>query len=276
MDSRTDPATGTDRADPSDRDRLAADLVALGLRAGQDLLVHCSMRRLGPVAAGPATLLAALRQAAGPAATLVVPTQTTANSTTSRVFRAATQGLDPTALAAFEARMPGFDRASTPSSGMGVFAEHVRRQPAAVRSGHPQVSFAALGPRAAEITAIHDLDCHLGERSPLARLYAAGAAILLLGVGYEACLALHLAEYRLPWPPPEQAYRCYTIEDGQRVRRDFVAAQLDDSDFGQAGAALDGQPFVRHGLVGDGVSRVLDLRSAVDFGTGWMAEHRGP
>jgi aminoglycoside 3-N-acetyltransferase len=36
----------------------------------------------------------------------------------------------------------------------------------------------------------------------MGELYAADGQILLLGLGYEACTALHLAEYRLPVPPP--------------------------------------------------------------------------
>ncbi len=89
-----------------------------------------------------------------------------------------------------------------PSQRMGVLAEYVRCAPGAVRSDHPQTSFAALGPRARQLTDGHDLTCHLGERSPVGGLYAADGQILLLGLGYEACTALHLAEYRLPVPPP--------------------------------------------------------------------------
>jgi aminoglycoside 3-N-acetyltransferase len=263
------------RAARPGHDRLAADLLALGVPAGRDLLVHCSLRRVGPAAGGPAALLAALRRVAGPAATLVVPTGSAGNSTTSRAFRAATAHLGPTALAEYEARMPGFDRLTTPSQGMGAFAEHVRRQPGARRSGHPQTSFAALGPRALEVTAVHDLDCHLGPRSPLGHLYTAGAAILLLGVGYQACTALHLAEYAAPRRPPRD-YRCYLLSDGRRVRRDFVAPDLDDSDFAEIGAAFDERFRPPSALVGAAPARLLDLRTLVDFATTWMGGHRRP
>jgi aminoglycoside N3'-acetyltransferase len=61
--------------------------------------------------------------------------------------------------------------------------------------------------------------CHLGERSPLGWLYAADAAILLLGVGYDACTAFHLAEYRRPSTRP-QKYHCFVADggDGLSVR----------------------------------------------------------
>ncbi|WP_328424781.1 MULTISPECIES: AAC(3) family N-acetyltransferase [unclassified Micromonospora] len=256
------------------RPRLAADLRALGVRPGACLLVHCGLRRVGPLERGPATLAGALRDVLGPAGTLLVPTQTAGNSTTSRTYLAATAGMDAAQLARYEAALPGWDGRTTPSQRMGALAEFVRCAPGAVRSDHPQTSFAALGPRARQLTDRHDLDCHLGERSPMGALCAADGQILLLGVGYEACSALHLAEYRLPVPPPERDYRCFRLVDGRRVRLDFRALDLDDSDFPTVGAALDGEPFVRHGRVGRASARLLPLRATVDFAVGWLAANR--
>lgn len=45
--------------------RLVADLRSLGVRREQDLLVHCSMRRVGWVDGGPATLPAAIQHVTG-------------------------------------------------------------------------------------------------------------------------------------------------------------------------------------------------------------------
>jgi aminoglycoside 3-N-acetyltransferase len=250
--------------------RLAEDLAALGLRPGTDLLVHCSMRRVG---GSPATLVAAIRDVVGVDATLVVPTHTAGNSTTTPSYRAAAGRLPPAQVAAMEALLPPFHPAAA-SHGMGALAEYVRQHPGAVRSDHPQTSFAALGPRARHFTAVHDLDCHLGERSPLARLYAAGATILLLGVGYSACTALHLAEYRLPSPPPRRWYRCYVRAGGRPVRADFLAPALDDSDFERLGADLDRERFARAGRVGNAASRAISLPGAVDFAVGWLAARR--
>ncbi len=248
---------------------LVTDLRSLGVRHGQDLLVHCSMRRVGPVDGGAATLLAAIQHIAGPAATIVVPAQTPWTSPTSREFRAATAALDADGYARHVAAIPAFDPASTPSSGAGAFAEYVRAHQEALRSTHPQTSFAALGPGAAACTSGHDPDCHLGERSPLRWLYDAGAMILLLGVDYAVCTAFHLAEYR--------------IRPGVPVR----GADLDDSDFPQLGAALDAawlngtagpaanpDAAPQHGPVGMHVSRRVPVRTAVDFAVDWLPGHR--
>ncbi|MEU6072865.1 AAC(3) family N-acetyltransferase [Micromonospora sp. NPDC047074] len=257
------------------RAALAADLRALGMPPQATVLVHCALSRVGRVAGGPAGLLAALRDVLGEAGTVVVPAQTAGNSTTSRLFRAATAGLTPAEVAAAEAAIAPFDPERSPVQGMGVFAEHVRRQPGASRSRHPQTSFAALGPGAAGLTAVHDLDCHLGDRSPLGALYAADAMVLLLGVDWSVCTAFHLAEYRLRRPPADRAYRCYVRDaDGRRVRRDFRAPNLDDTDFPLIGRALTEAGPVRVGRVGSADCRLVGLRTAVDFARGWMDEHR--
>jgi aminoglycoside 3-N-acetyltransferase len=248
-----------------DFETLVAGLRALGVRRSQDLLVHSSLRGLGRVEGGARTVLAALRATAGSEATIVVPTHTAHNSLSSRDFRAASEGLSAAELAQYIADMPGFDPVTTPSSGMGVFAEYVRTSPGAVRSTHPQTSFAALGPRAAECASGHALDCHLGEFSPLGWLDRRRAAVLLLGVGYAACTAFHLAEYRLPGERPHCTYRCFTMEHGVRQEQKFRDVDLIDSDFDALGSRMDQERFVRRGRVGAVDCRLIQMRNAVDF-----------
>ena len=264
-----------------DREQLAADFRCLGLRRGQDLLIHCSLRQVGRIDGGAATLLNAILDVTGPKATLVVPTHTTLNSLSSRAFHAATSGLGADERARFVSAMPGFDPATTPSTGMGAFAEYLRTRPSSSRSSHPQASFAAIGPGARACTSVHDLDCHLGDRSPLGWLYTVDAAILLLGVGYSACTAFHLAEYRLLSEPPRLTYTCFISEGGARVEHEFTGIELDDTDFGPLGAALESAATqdtgsgLCQGQVGSAESRLVPLRLAVDFGRSWLEAHRG-
>lgn len=252
---------------------LAAQLTALGLAAGDTVLVHSSLRALGPVEGGAAGLADAVRAVVGPDGTLVVPAFTQANSRTSRVHRERTEGLDAERVRAFEDSMPAYDPALTPAD-TGAFVEFVRKLPGAVRSGHPQTSYAAVGARAREITEGHGKDHH-GEGSPLARLYEAGAQALLLGVGYSACTAFHLAEYRVP-DPPRRVYECVVAHgDGKRWYA-YMSEVLDDSDFPRVGLALDADPagLVRHGRVGSADCRLLPIVPAVDFAVAWFLEHR--
>ncbi|MEO3747886.1 AAC(3) family N-acetyltransferase [Plantactinospora sp. B5E13] len=252
---------------------LAAELRSLGLAPGDVVLVHAAARRVGSVVGGVPALVAAIRTALGPHGTLVVPAQTPDNSVSSAAHRAATQGMTDDERRAYEDTMPGFDPATTPSFGVGRLAEHVRRLPDAVRSHHPQTSFSAWGPRARDLMRVHDLDSHLGERSPLAALEAAGAKTLLLGVGYESCTALHLAEYRLRRPPPIRAYRCYVLRDGRRERCDFHAPHLDATPFAEIGHELDRAAFTRRGTVGDAVARLLPIPEAVRTAVAWLDDN---
>jgi aminoglycoside 3-N-acetyltransferase len=270
------PGTVTVGGDGLGADALADGLRALGLPSGHPVLVHCSMRRIGPVDGGAATLLAAIRAVIGPDGTVIVPSQTGGNSLTSDAYRAATRGLSARAVAAYRERMPGFDPATTPSQGMGALAECVRRHPAARRSAHPQTSFAALGPDAARLTAGHRLDSHLGEASPLPKLYDADAWILLVGVGYDVCTAFHLAEHRLPGPVPHRRYDCFVRDGSGRRRLAFEAPDLDDDDFGALGAAFDAVHRPGTGMVGGAIVKAVPFRRAVDFAIGWMVEHRTP
>ncbi|WP_433830741.1 aminoglycoside N(3)-acetyltransferase [Actinoplanes sp. CA-015351] len=256
------------------QDNLVADLSALGLAEGGPVLVHCSMRRIGWIDGGVSTLLAAIREVSGSEGTVVVPTHTPNNSLTSPVYRAATAGMTADERARYEDGMPGFDPATTASYGVGVFAEHVRSHPGALRSAHPQTSFAALGPAASAIVTTHDLDCHLGERSPLGALYQAEASILLLGIGMEKCTALHLAEYRLPQPAKIMEYSCFVTENGQRRIERFEALKLDDSDFGEAGRDLLRQPWATTGRVGDAEAHLVPLVPAVDQAEEWFTSNR--
>jgi len=151
--------------------QLRADLARLGLPTGGTVLVQVSMRRIGWLDGGADALLDALRDAIGPDGTVVTPTQTANNSTTTREFREAARGLSAAGRQALEDAIAGYEPAHSVSYRMGRFAEAVRTSPGAVRSGHPQTSFSAVGPDAQWLMAVHDQDSHLGERSPLARLY---------------------------------------------------------------------------------------------------------
>ncbi|MDQ4039156.1 MAG: AAC(3) family N-acetyltransferase [Actinomycetota bacterium] len=258
------------------RAEIRSDLSMLGLPVGATYLIHSSLRRLGPLANGPSTLAEALQDVLGPRSTIVVPTFTARNSMTTRRFRRLTAGMTPEQIATEEAKIEGFDRLATPAQDVGAFAEFIRRRPEAVRSDHPQTSFTALGPAAIELTRDHALDCHLGERSPLAKLYIADAIVLLLGEGIDGgCTCFHLAEHRLQTPAPRRLFRCYVLEGGRRTLREFTAAEAEDSDLGRLGVAMAaGSPFVHRGRVGRTTASWFPLRAAVDFAVDWMSRWR--
>src|ERR1700723_2951478 len=91
-------------------DALVRGFRDLGVRAGQTLLVHGSLGRLGWVDGGAATVVAALREAVTPTGTVVAFTGTEENSNTSRAHHARIAGMTPELVAQFRNRMPAFDR----------------------------------------------------------------------------------------------------------------------------------------------------------------------
>ncbi|TMR37099.1 AAC(3) family N-acetyltransferase [Nonomuraea zeae] len=241
---------------------------------GQVILLHSSLRSIGRCDGGAATVAGALRNRLGADGTLVVPTGTSANSDTSPLYRAAVAGMGADEVASYRSRMPAYDPASTPTNLMGRIAEHVRTLPGALRSAHPQTSFAAIGPQAPPIIDGHARDCLLGERSPLARLYDAGALVLLAGVGYDKCTAFHLAEYRYRPDPPRRRYRA-VVDDGQGPGWcEFADVDVDSGDFAALGADFDRTGAVRHGRVGAAEARLFPLATAVDYAVDWFRAHR--
>lgn len=260
---------------PSDGPRTAASLTLhltrLGVRPGDTLLVHTSLRSLGWVCGADQTVVQALVNAVGPTGTLVVPTQTMDNTDPSG------WGDPPVPEAWWEtirAEAPAFDPAITPSAYMGRVPERIRTWPGAVRSAHPQTSFAALGPNAVHLMHPHPLESALGEGSPLARMEKADALVLLLGVGYDSCTAFHLAEYRVPAPPTAPSSCAISTPSGKREWVTYTDVALDESDFPALGADFEATGAVTLGRVGSAAARLFPLAGAVAFAAPWLTEHR--
>lgn len=265
------------------RESVAADLRALGLEPGGVVLVHAAMGSLGWVCGGATAVVQALLDVLGADGTLVVPTFTSDNRDPSRWREPAV----PEAWwPAVREALPAFDPTISPGHRMGAISEQVRTWPGAVRSTHPQTSFAAVGPAARRVVDGHALDCHLGEQSPLARLEELGADVLLLGVGWARCTAFHLAEYRQP-DPPRRTYSCVVTTPGTgsgsgRGWVSFEDVDLHDDDFARLGedfeAAHGGgaEPAgaLATGRVGGGECRRFPLADAVRFAGEWMPGHR--
>lgn len=221
---------------PATRERLAGQLRALGVRPGGVLVVHTSFRAVGPVEGGPLGLIAALREALGPAGTLVMPTMT--------------DGESP------------FDPATTPTVGMGITAELFWRQPGVVRSGHPGGSFAAAGPHAPEICAPQPLSPPHGPDSPVGRAHALGGQVLLLGVGHSEDTTLHLAEALAP-VPYAVSHPCVVVVDGQARTIDIPETDHCCAGFRQVDAWLRARGLQREGTVGRAEARLADAADLV-------------
>jgi aminoglycoside 3-N-acetyltransferase len=251
---------------------LATDLRALGVTAGDVVLMHSAYKSLGVVVGGPQAVVQAVLDVLGPDGTLVVPTHTSENTDP------ATWQHPPVPeewWAPIRDGAPGFDVDRTPASRwMGRLAELVRTWPGAIRSDHPQVSFAAIGPRAEEITKDHRLDDALGERSPLGAVNRLDGKVLLLGCGHDSNTSLHLAEWRQPAPPRHRTGSSVRRPDGTGHWTTWTDVAEDEGDFEDLGADFEATGAATIGPVGDATARLMRQRPLVDFAVGWIAIHR--
>ena len=223
---------------------LVAGLRAVGLEAGDVVLVHSSLSRFGHVAGGAPAVVRALLGVIGPDGTLVVPT-----------------------FADFFTGQPEqvFDRERTPSR-MGVISETVRTWPGAMRSSHPGHPFAAVGPLARELTS-RQCEFGWGSDSPLAALEELDGKILLLGVGYNVVTLFHLVEFerRVPYRRVNY-YEGTVIIDG--VARKVRMPSFDKLpglryDFEPLGRELERAGLVREVRIGLAQVRLFRVRAAL-------------
>lgn len=256
---------------PSTVDSLSDDLSRLGLSRGSILLVHASLSSLGWVCGGATALIEALVRVIGPQGTLVMPTHTAGLSDPANWSNPPVPELWWPVI---RENTPAFDARTTPTRGMGAVAECFRGHPDVIRSNHPLLSFAALGPAAQEITSGHELENGLGNNSPLGRIYGLGGEILLLGVGHGKNTSLHLSEVRAyGTKQPMTRTGAPMMVDGRRQWVAFNEPEYSGQDFSSIGLAFSQTTGrVRSGLVGVGESMLMPQAALVDFGVEWLRD----
>lgn len=163
----------------TDKTRMIDDLHALGVREGGVLMVHSSLRSLGPVDGGAETIIEALLGALGPGGTLLLPALSYEN---------------------VHAGNPYFDVRHTPSC-VGALAEYFRLRAGTRRSIHPTHSVSGVGALAAEILSGQENDqTPCGPNSAWHRLPHYDGQILFLGCGMRPNTSMHAVE-ELSEPP---------------------------------------------------------------------------
>ena len=202
---------------PLAQGEMVAGLRRLGVEQGDLLEVHSSLRHLGPVEGGAATVIRALQEAVGAAGALVMPTYP--------VSPAIAPSADEQARGiTWKVRILPFDDLTAPT-GMGAIADAFREWPGVRRNTDTLFSYAAWG-----------RDADLFARRGLGPLVERGGKALLLGVEMDRCSALHLAEERVALParlaalltPPDDLWRDYPAAEwgiGYGPEANFLMAQ---------------------------------------------------
>lgn len=162
------------------------------------------------------------------------------------------------------AHLPIFDPRTTPTA-LGVVPETFRTWPGTLRSDHPLESVCARGPLASEITREHPLAYSEGPGGPLEKLYELDGRILLLGVGFNRCTALHFAE-SLVANRRVTTVRFPALEDGHRVWKEVPnVADDNDTHFPVIGKEYVCSDRAKQVHIGDAASTLFPMRDLVDF-----------
>ncbi|NCC77433.1 MAG: GNAT family N-acetyltransferase [Clostridia bacterium] len=263
----TEPILETTLVTPA---QMIESLQSLGVGPGQTLIVHSSMKKIGWIIGGARTVVDALLFVLGPTGTLVMPAQSGDNSEPSHWVA---PPVPPSWWPLIRDLTPAFDPQTTPLRRMGAIADCFWHYPGVLRSNHPLDSFIARGPEAAGLVATQPLEAGLGEQSPTAKLYDLDAHVLLLGVDYDNCTVMHLAEYRSRSRISVRQGSAI-FEYGQRVWREYQDLALDSDEFIHPGRLLDDSVRVSKGKIGLADCHLFKVRDAVDETANWLRVNR--
>ena len=159
--------------------KIAKDLHALGIRPGNTVLVHSSMKSLGPVPGGAETVIQGLLKALGDEGTLLFPAFS---------------------FSAVNRKNPVFDVKNTPCC-VGALPEYFRTRPGTIRSIHPTHSVTGIGKKAEMLLSENQKDTTpCGEFSPFRKMRTDGDWILFIGCTVAPNTTMHAVE-ELIQPP---------------------------------------------------------------------------
>jgi aminoglycoside 3-N-acetyltransferase len=224
-------------------DRLVSDFRSLGLKPGDRLALHSSLKSIGFVVGGPQTVVRALQDVVGPDGTILMPV--------------------------FSRPRERFVMAETPSR-TGTVTEAFRTMDGVVRSSHPTHSVAVWGADAGTIAEGHEQATGLGEDSPFHRLARMGGLVVLLGCDSRSSSLIHVAEAIARVPYLDVAYPGYDITmtvvypDGRERVVGPRENPGDSSAFLVVEDELRRRGLIREGLVGQARTMVMAGSDVLD------------
>lgn len=159
--------------------QIAQDLGAMGVRPGDILFIHSSLKSLGFVEGGPKAVIQGLLEAVGPEGTLILPTYYMPGGSILGTCQLEGYVFDP--------RIHG--------TNMGALPEAFLQFEGVQRSIHPTHSVSAIGKHARHLTEAHQLAPSVfGLGSPWQRFHELNGKILGLGISMGPVTFYHLVE----------------------------------------------------------------------------------
>ena len=229
------------------KDDIKAGLKKLGLKSGDTVGVHSSLRSFGCVEGGADAVIDALTETVGEQGNIVMSTHSANLSEDKRTPEMIAMGVS------WLCKILPYDPDTTPVR-TGRVPETFRKRRGVIRGSDPSNSIAALGPKASELS------------EGWHKVLESNAYVLLIGVGLEVCTAMHLAEKRVQFPDhilkkitPPKWFREKFPDDGW------------ESDFGPyPDFAKLTKPCLESGImktvkVGDATLKLVELKKLIEL-----------
>lgn len=161
------------------RQEITKNLWQMGIKPGDILFIHSSLKSLGFVPGGPKEVIAGLLDAVGTEGTILLPTYYMPGGTITGTCKMAGYVFDP--------RIHG--------TNMGALPEAFLSNPDVRRSIHPTHSVSAIGKHASYLTEAHHLAPSVfGKGSPWQRFHELNGKVLGIGVSMGPITFYHLLE----------------------------------------------------------------------------------
>lgn len=256
-------------ANPITKSEIKEGLYNLGVREGMVLEVHASLSSFGYVVGGAQSVVDALIELIGEEGTLLMPLQMAGNSEVSKWVNPPVEYKD---IKKVRDNIPAFDKNASETMFMGEIVENLRRRSGVVISSHPSLSFVAKGRHAHQLCNHQSIHFPLSSESPNARLYELRGYCLLLGVGFDVCTSMHLAEYACDCRPIVVDGAAVN-RNGTRVWKKYLDLQLNSNDFKYPGAALDKLGKIEKGKIGSCQAMLFSVNDAIDEATRYFENY---
>ena len=177
-------------------------------------MVHASLRQIGPVIGGAATIIDTILESIGQAGTLVAYVD----------FEPFFEEDDD--------EIPVFNKQTASAArDHGILHELIRTWPGALRSDHPGAGISAIGAKAAWLTQHHPFHYGYGPGTPFEKLVEVNAKILMLGAPLDTITLLFELEKTFHVSISDDQVRSLrTVRDiVEGVRRLTTGATLDSA-----------------------------------------------
>ena len=252
------------------REQLAAQFRALGLRPGDVVMAHASVRAFGEIAGGPDEIHLAIGDAITASGTFVMYA-----SCPRYVDEVGRGNLTPDEEAEVLAKLPPFDAATARSArDNGTLVEFFRTWPGARVNPHP-ARFVARGAKVDRLFAAQPWDFAFGAGSALDRFVELDGRILLLGCDHDTVTFLHYVEHIADIPDKRVAsFTVPLLDGGVRVWREMKEYDTSgagahphwpDRFFARIVDSYLARTNNRGGRVGDAMCYLLPARGLLDF-----------